>query len=149
MPMTITLRVDGHVESPREFAFEDLATLAPQHGVLDVTQFGLKRGGDAVRLNALLNLVSVKPSAKYISVHSSTDGFHASGPLESIRDTALVVFRVNGGPLESNAGGPFRFFIPQLGPCHSGELDACANVKFVDRIEVCTEKKRDARTKPC
>ena len=42
-------------------------------------------------------------------------------------------------------GGPIRFLIRDPAACHTGELDDCANVKFVDRIELTVAKGRDTR----
>jgi hypothetical protein len=38
-----------------------------------------------------------------------------------------------------------RFLIPDYAACHTDEIDECANVKFVDRIELTTEKGFDNR----
>ena len=37
---------------------------------------------------------------------------------------------------DAKVGGPVRFFIPDHAACHVAEVDECANVKFVDRIEL-------------
>ena len=66
-------------------------------------------------------------------------------PLTAVDDRALVIYRLDGQPLPEKAGGPVRFFIPDFAACHTEEIDECANVKFVDRIELTAEKGFDNR----
>ena len=40
---------------------------------------------------------------------------------------------------------PARFFIPDHAACHTDEVDECANVKFVDHIELTVGKGFDNR----
>ena len=56
-----------------------------------------------------------------------------------------MIYRLNGQPLPRSAGGPLRFFIPDFATCHTAEVDECANVKFVDRIELSVERGLDNR----
>ena len=64
---------------------------------------------------------------------------------EAVADEALVIYRLDGQPLPEKSGGPVRFFIPDFAACHTHEIDECANVKFVDRIEFTTERGFDNR----
>ena len=139
------LRIDGEVEASRELTYGDLQALDASHQLIDVGQFNPKRQGDAVKLSGLLELVKAKGSAKYIGLHGTLDNFHASIPLEPVRDRAFVIYRVNGKPLDVKAGGPFRFYIPDHAACHADEIDECANVKFVDHIELTSERGFDNR----
>jgi DMSO/TMAO reductase YedYZ molybdopterin-dependent catalytic subunit len=139
------LRIDGEVTAPRELTFADLTGIDAAHQIVDVRQFDPKRTGDAVRLAGLLALVGVKDSATYIGLHGSLDNFHASIPLAPVRDRAVVIYRLNGAPLDVKAGGPFRFYIPDHAACRLDEIDECANVKFVDHIELTAERGFDNR----
>lgn len=139
------LIVSGEVVQPRQLQFADLAAIADEHQVPDVSRIVPERKGDAVRFAGILGLVQPKPAAKYLSLHSSTDDFHASIPLAAVADKALVIYRLDGQPLPAKAGGPIRFFIPDFAACHTHEIDECANVKFVDRIELTAEKGLDNR----
>jgi DMSO/TMAO reductase YedYZ molybdopterin-dependent catalytic subunit len=139
------LRIDGEVEGARELTFDDLAAIDASQQIIDVGQFDPKRQGDAVKLTGLLELVGVKDSAKYIGLHGTLDNFHASIPLDPLRDRAFVIYRVNGKPLDVKAGGPFRFYIPDHAACRTDEIDECANVKFVDHIELTSERGFDNR----
>jgi DMSO/TMAO reductase YedYZ molybdopterin-dependent catalytic subunit len=139
------LRIDGEVQTARELTFEDLKEIDASHQIVDVSQFDPKRQGDAVKLTGLLELVGVNGSAKYIGLHGTLDNFHASIPLDPVRDRAFVIYRLNGEPLDVKAGGPFRFYIPDHAACHADEIDECANVKFVDHIELTSERGFDNR----
>lgn len=138
------LRIDGHVRRPCELTFEDLQQLAEKWQVVDVGRFGAK-GGDAVRLLGLLETVGPISDVTHIGLHGSRDDFHASIPLAPVREKAFVIYQMDGQPLDTSAGGPFRFFVPDHAACHTNEIDECANVKFLDRIELTLGKGFDNR----
>jgi DMSO/TMAO reductase YedYZ molybdopterin-dependent catalytic subunit len=141
-----TLKIDGEVEQSLQLSLSDLAGIDADQQIGDVSRLDPKRRGCAVRLAAVLQRAGVKPAARYITLHSSADDFHASVPLESVRERGIIIYRlVEGGPLPAASGGPFRFFIPDYAACHSAEVDECANVKFVDRIELSAQRGYDNR----
>jgi DMSO/TMAO reductase YedYZ molybdopterin-dependent catalytic subunit len=139
------LTIDGEVARPRSFSCEDVAAIHAEHQIPDVSRVDVRRRGTAVRLAGLLEAAQLKPTAKYLTLHSAHDDFHASIPLDDVRDKAIVIYELDGQPLPEAAGGPFRFFIPEHTECHSSEIDECANVKYVDRIELSTARGRDNR----
>jgi len=139
------LTISGQVQQSRSLTFDDLAAIDPAYQIVDVSRLVPGRKGDAVRLSGILQLVQPQPTAQYLGLHSSTDNFHASIPLETVADKALVIYRLDGQPLPAKAGGPVRFFIPDFAACHTDEIDECANVKFVDRIEFTATKGFDNR----
>jgi DMSO/TMAO reductase YedYZ molybdopterin-dependent catalytic subunit len=139
------LRIEGEVRKPLALSFADLAALDAACQVPDVSRIDPKRKGDAVSLAGLLERVRPKTSAKYLTLHASADDFHASIPLEAVRSRAILIYRLDGQPLPVSAGGPVRFFIPDFAACHVAEVDECANVKFVDRIELTTDRGFDNR----
>jgi DMSO/TMAO reductase YedYZ molybdopterin-dependent catalytic subunit len=141
----ILLRIDGEVSQPLQLTFDDLAALPAAHQVADVSQFHPQRQGDAVTLEALLAKAQPRPGASYLTLHATADDFHASVPLAEVRGEGLIVFRLAGGALPIKNGGPIRFLIRNPAACHTDELDDCANVKFVDRIELTAGKGRDNR----
>jgi len=145
MSNTDLLRIDGAVDQPLTLGFNDLARIDARDQVTDLKRHGYKRAGDAVRLAALLRLARVQPAASYLGLHGTADDFHASIPLEAVLDRALVIFRIDGAPLPAAIGGPFRLFIPDHATCQAAEIDECANVKFLDRIELTVEKGQDNR----
>jgi len=139
------LTIDGDVETPLALSFEELSAIRGTFQVSDVSQIDPKRKGDAVRLTGLLEMARPKPTARYLTLHSSSDDFHASIPLDAVRERAILIYRLEGEPLPFSAGGPVRFFIPDFAACHTAEIDACANVKFVDRIELSSDRGIDNR----
>ncbi len=139
------LTIAGEVAEPRSLTFADLAAIEHAYQVADVSRLVPGRKGDAVRLEGILKLVQPRKTARYLGLHSSADDFHASIPLEAVADRALVIYRLDGQPLPEKAGGPVRFFIPDFAACHTDEIDECANVKFVDRIELSADKGFDNR----
>ena len=62
------------------------------------------------------------------------------------RSTSNKGVNANHAPsLPSGAGGPFRFLIPDFAACRTADVDECANVKFVDRIELSQQRGHDNR----
>lgn len=141
----ILLTIDGEVDAPRRFTFDDLTAFTTAEQVPDVSRFHPNRRGAGVTLEALLARVRPKPSATYLTLHATADDFHASVPLAAVRGEGIVVYRLEGGPLPAQHGGPVRFLIKDPAACHTDELDDCANVKFVDRIELTSGKGHDTR----
>jgi len=139
------LRIDGEVERPAEFSHDDLAALDAAQQIADVSRLDPKRRGQAVTLTGLLTYVGVRPTAKYLTLHATTDDFHASIPLDAVRDRAVLIYELDGAPLPVKAGGPLRFLVPDHAACRMDEIDDCANVKFVDHIELSVERGRDNR----
>ncbi|HZL88693.1 MAG TPA: molybdopterin-dependent oxidoreductase [Pirellulaceae bacterium] len=139
------LRIAGLVNHARALSFSELATIDARHQILDVSRIAPGKRGDAVKLAGVLELVQPKPEAKYLSLHATADNFHASIPLDVVKDKAILIYREGGQPLTAKAGGPVRFFIPDHHACHTDEIDECANVKFVDTIELTAEKGFDNR----
>lgn len=141
----VLLKITGDVEYPSELTFADLSAVDARQQIADVSQIAAGRKGDAVRLAGLLALVKPKAEAKYLNLHATTDNFHASIPLSAVTDKAIVIYRLEGQPLSKKAGGPVRFFIPDHKACHTDEIDECANVKFVDTIELAATRGFDNR----
>lgn len=139
------LCIDGDVEQPLELTFKDLAAFPESDQVRDVSRFHPKRPGDGVTLEALLARARPRPTATYVTLHASADHFAASVPLEAIRAEGIIVYQLDGKPLPPEKGGPLRFLIRDPAACHTDELDDCANVKFVDRIELTAGRGLDTR----
>jgi DMSO/TMAO reductase YedYZ molybdopterin-dependent catalytic subunit len=139
------LRVDGAVERPLQMKLADLAALPASEQVQDVSRFHPKRQGDGVKLEAILDRVRPRVEANYLTLHADKDDFHVSVPLAAVRAEGIVVYHSGGAPLGVEQGGPIRFLIRDPAACHTDELDDCANVKFLSRIELSVRKGRDTR----
>ena len=140
-----TLSLSGLVAAPRQFTFDDLAALPARFQIADVSRIAPGKKGDAVTLTGILEVVQPQAGAQYLNLHATADNFHASIPLSAVKDKAILIYRLEGQPLSAKAGGPVRFFIPDHHACHTHEIDECANVKFVDAIELAAEKGFDNR----
>jgi hypothetical protein len=138
-----SLRVEGEVETPREFHFTDMAALPGQ--IPDISTLIPGREGGGVWLRALLEATRARPQASHITLQATDGNFSASVPLAAVRDRAIVVYRLGEAPLPTAQGGPLRFFITNVEECASGEVDACANVKFLGTIELTVGPGADTR----
>jgi DMSO/TMAO reductase YedYZ molybdopterin-dependent catalytic subunit len=139
------LEVVGEVEEPLVLTFEDLCAFPDGDQVPDVSRFQPARKGDGVALEAILRRCRPRPGADYLSLHAEKDDFHVSIPLEATRGEGVVVYRIEGRPLSAAEGGPFRYLIRDPAACKTSELDDCANVKYLDRIEITRRRGRDTR----
>jgi DMSO/TMAO reductase YedYZ molybdopterin-dependent catalytic subunit len=145
MSESVLLKITGEVERPAEFTFADLAKVDAAYQVVDVSRIDPCRQGDAVALEGLLSRVGCKTSARYLGLHASSDDYHASIPLSVVREQSLLIYRHEGRPLSAGVGGPVRFYIRDSAACHTDEVDECANVKFVDHIELTAARGVDNR----
>lgn len=139
-----TIIVDGAVRQPRTFTRTALTALPAEARIADVSSVAPRRQGEAVRLADLLDETRPEDSATHVTLHS-VDGFSASIPVAEVRESGLIIFQLKGQPLPDSAGGPYRFLIPDAAACRTAELDACANVKALARIELTNGKGRDTR----
>ncbi|MDX2035677.1 MAG: molybdopterin-dependent oxidoreductase [Isosphaeraceae bacterium] len=139
------LRIDGLVDQALDLTPADLEALPADHQVPDVSRLVPGRKGDGVRLRPVLERAGIAPSANYLTLHADRDDFHVSVPLESVIDQAILIYRHEGKPLEVSAGGPIRMIIQDPTACRAGELDDCANVKYLSRLELEERKGRDTR----
>lgn len=130
---TVTLRVEGEVVTPRQFSFDDLAALP--HQIPDISVLAPGRRGRAVRLRALLDETGLGERATYLTLYADDGEYSASVPLEAVIDHAVVIYGLDNQPLPAEQGGPMRFLIPDVTVCGIGEVDACANVKYLSSIE--------------
>ncbi len=139
------LIVDGAVQKPLRLSFDDLAGLPAADQIHDVSRFHPTRQGSGVALEAVLRLAGTSPDARYLTLHADRDDFHVSVPLAEVVPEAVVVYHRDGQPLDLEHGGPVRFLIRNPVACHTAELDDCANVKYLSRIEISVDRGRDTR----
>ena len=145
MSSPVLLQIDGEVAGKRAFTWEDLKEIDSQWQIDDVSLVDPARSGGAVWLRGILEAAEVLPEAKYITLHSYRDDFHASLPLTEVHERGMFIYRDRNQPLPVTAGGPVRFFIRDHTACQAAEVDECANVKFVERIEFSRQKGFDNR----
>jgi DMSO/TMAO reductase YedYZ molybdopterin-dependent catalytic subunit len=145
MDGSVLLRVEGLVEHPADLRFEDFLGVPAAAQVADVSRFHPKRQGDGVTLEALLDRVRPRPEANYLTLHADRDDFHVSIPLAAVLGEGIVVYKLGDRRLGAEQGGPIRFLIRDPAACHTDELDDCANVKYLSRIELSVRRGRDTR----
>lgn len=112
------LRVDGLVDNPLRFSWEEFEALPQVEVVADmhcVTSWSkldnLWRG---VHARYLLELASPTPEAGFVSVHCDR-GYTTNVPLaELYEEDALFATHHNGEPLTAGHGHPLRLVIPRL-----------------------------------
>jgi DMSO/TMAO reductase YedYZ molybdopterin-dependent catalytic subunit len=141
----VLLRVEGAVEHPLSVTFEDLQGMPESDRVVDVSKFQPGRRGDGVTLESLLARAIPSDDATHLTLHADRDDFHVSIPLDVIRGQGVVVYRVGDARLAPEQGGPIRLLIRDPSACQTGELDDCANVKYLSRIELTTRRGVDTR----
>ncbi|PON16554.1 hypothetical protein C2W62_17835 [Candidatus Entotheonella serta] len=138
-----TLRVEGEVVTPRQFSFEDLAALP--HQIPDISALAPGQQGCAVRLRALLDETGLRASASHLTLYADDGDYSASIPLDAVIDHGVVIYGFDQRPLPAEQGGPLRFLIPDVTACGIGDVDACASVKFLSRIEASDGRGPDTR----
>jgi DMSO/TMAO reductase YedYZ molybdopterin-dependent catalytic subunit len=141
----LILTVEGLVEREKSFSMEDLDALPLESRVPDVSQYHANRRGAGVILEAILAIVKPLPQANHLTLHADRDDFHVSIPLDAVRGEGIVVYRDGDSGLAVKDGGPVRFLIRDPSACHTSELDDCANVKYLSRMELAERKGRDTR----
>lgn len=117
-PARWTMSVDGLVERPRTWSWDELHALpgseyrGPIHCVTTWSKFDTRFGGVSVDL--LLDDVGVAPEATHV-LATSTTGYTTNLPLEHVRGgQAWVVWSFDGQPLPRDHGGPARLLVPHL-----------------------------------
>jgi DMSO/TMAO reductase YedYZ molybdopterin-dependent catalytic subunit len=133
------VKVDGLVDTPLTI---DRATWSSMQRAKETVDFHCVEGWgvDDVRWggvapSVLFDQAGVKPEAKYAVVHAYGGEYLSSLPLDLMRDPqTMLADQLNGAPLPPKHGGPLRLVVPkQLG---------YKNVKWVERIELSTERVR-------
>jgi G3E family GTPase len=95
-------------------------------GALDVAARVPGRLGTAVLLKDVVALLSAPPDARVVL--SAADGMITDAIRVDALGDALLVYALDGQPLPTAQGGPFRVLVPAGG--------SCANVKSLTRIRI-------------
>lgn len=127
------LFVDGMVQSPRVFRFDELVALPSVNftmdfhcvegwSILDVPWNGL-------HLSTLWNLVRPRPEATYVTFHTIGGTYNESLPLAITNEPhTLLAYGIQGYTLPIKHGFPLRLVVPRL--------LAYKSAKYVERIEL-------------
>ena len=126
------LVVDGAVEEPRRFSWNEFLALPQVDDVSDfhcvTTWSKLDVNWRGVQLATVIALARPLPEATHLTTHSY-DGYTTNLPLEeALKDDVLLVHHAQGEPLPVEHGGPVRVITPQL--------YAWKGAKWIHRIEL-------------
>jgi DMSO/TMAO reductase YedYZ molybdopterin-dependent catalytic subunit len=113
-----TLRIDGLVEQPRTWTWDEIHKLPSTayqgdiHCVTTWSKLGTSFGG--VSVDDLFAEVKVRPEATHIIAWSVT-GYTTNLPIEHVTGgKAWIVWEHEGKPLPPEHGGPVRMLVPHL-----------------------------------
>ncbi len=113
-----TLTVDGLVEAPNTWTWQDLHLLPGAEYRGDIhcvtTWSKLDTSFAGVSVDVLLDAVRPLPAATHV-LATSTTGYTTNLPLEHLRGgQAWIVWTHEGRPLPREHGGPVRLLVPHL-----------------------------------
>jgi len=127
----VLFRVEADLDTSRELTRSDLTAVADS--LIDVSTLDERRRGVAIRLRDLVEWLGVA-DAQRINFFCSADDYQVDVALSAVIDRGLLIFGLDEGPLPNELGGPVRFWVPDAADCNTAEVDACGNVKGVDRL---------------
>ncbi len=117
-PEDWSVTVDGHVETPTTWTWDEAHRLPPSdyrgdiHCVTTWSKFDTHFSG--VSVDTLLAAARPRPDAAYVMAHSTT-GYTTNLPLADVTGgRAWVVWEYDGRPLSVDHGGPARLLVPHL-----------------------------------
>ena len=137
-PQNATLELVGAGKKPLSIDAVTLAHLPTEFQVEDIGMLMPSMRGNGVKIAGLLELANFESNADHATFFSRDGQYSASLTLDQARNYGIVVYQVDGEPLPSDKGGPFRLVTPGLG-------DLCANVKNIGVIEVTVGSGKDTR----
>ena len=113
------LEISGLVQRPTSFTWEQYQQLPRVQVFADfhcVTQWSrLGNLWEGVSVRRLMDLVGVRPEARFVIAGGYDDGWTTNLPIEDfLVDDALLADRHDGEPLDADHGGPVRLMIPRL-----------------------------------
>jgi len=142
--MNATLTIDGSVNTELSLTYDEISSRPDLKPSVTIDLSG--RPSSGIPFQNLLKVTGVQQPATHVTLHAEYDSFSASVPLSAVQD-AIVIYEINGSPIDISKGGPFRFYIPNAAECAIGEVDECANVKYLNRIELTVGPGKDTRPK--
>jgi 2-dehydropantoate 2-reductase len=122
-----SIRIEGAIMQPLQFTRATLAQLPAAHQVSELPTLMPGMNVRGVKLQALLDVVTLNVGADHVTFESQDGKFSACLTIKQAAEFGILVYEQDGAPFPSGRGGPFRLVTPGLG-------DLCANVKQVGRI---------------
>lgn len=132
------LTVDGMVERPGSFSLAQLKSYPSRN---QITEVACEEGWSyiaewiGVPLSHVLNLVGVKPAARYVVYFSiDPDWWDSMDMADALHPQTFLTYGMNGGELPVHSGGPLRMRVPR----HLGYK----SVKFITRLTLTDSVKK-------
>jgi DMSO/TMAO reductase YedYZ molybdopterin-dependent catalytic subunit len=133
------IEVRGRIGAPAfRLTHADCQAFPPAAQVPDVGALVAGKRGAGVKLSAILARAKPAADARFLDIASTDPAFAISVPLAEVAERAVIVYALDGAPLASDKGGPFRLLVP-------GHADECVNVKALAVLELATRRGRDTR----
>jgi DMSO/TMAO reductase YedYZ molybdopterin-dependent catalytic subunit len=134
-----SIHVRGKIGAPPfRLTHADCQAFPPDAQVPDVGALAPGKRGRGVKLSAILARARPAAEARFLDIASADPAFAISVPLAEVLEHAVVVYALDGAPLPSEKGGPFRLIVP-------GHADECVNVKALAALELAPRRGRDTR----
>lgn len=115
-----SLTIDGLVEQPMRFSYDEIRKLAPYETYLTLECISNSIGGGYIGnaswrgtlLAPLLERARIRPNVVYAVLYAA-EGYTTGLPLARIRNPAnFLAYEMNGEPLTRDHGFPLRIFLP-------------------------------------
>lgn len=110
--------VDGLVENPREWSWEEFMALPQSEITRDIhcvtTWSKLDTTWRGVLLKDLVALVGPKPEARFVMQHCFGGYTTNTSLCDLIEEDVILAHTFDGKPLEPDHGGPLRLVLPKL-----------------------------------
>ncbi len=137
------LRIDGHVDKPHTYSFDDLASMpsVKQEMTLECISNHIGQGlmsnavWTGVPLRRLIEAAGPKQGAVDVILHAADGYTHDASFDKVMEDTTLLAYEMNGEPLPDHHGYPVRALVPG----YYGE----GSVKWINRVEIFDHKVED------
>ena len=119
-PSKWSLTIDGLVENPLRFDYDQIRQLAPYETTFTLECISNQVGGGLIGnanwkgtlLRPLLDRAGIRPEAKYAAIYAA-EGYSTGHTLERIRRPEnFLVWEMNGQPLPRQHGFPLRIILP-------------------------------------
>lgn len=110
------LNVWGLMEGEREFTLAEIRQMPFTRldaRLTSVSGWSVRARWDGVLWKDFVQQFTVMPLARHVNF-TSVGGYDTSIPLAELNDRVMLVWGVDGEPLEKEYGGPLRLLVPHL-----------------------------------
>jgi DMSO/TMAO reductase YedYZ molybdopterin-dependent catalytic subunit len=113
---TFRLKVWGLTEGEMSFSLADIKQMPFTRldaRLTSVSGWSVRANWDGVLWHDFVKNVQVMPLAQYVTF-TSVGGYDTAIPVAQLNQRVMLVYAVDGEPLEAEYGGPLRLLIPHL-----------------------------------